>query len=68
MKSPVGLGFSCNQDKVCTPEETVRRFQQRLAEVDLDILKEVAVSTTAGWKSFCGMCPFSGPGHRFCPH
>ena len=33
--------YTYDQDKVFTPEETVRRFNERLAEVDLDILKEV---------------------------
>jgi ribosomal protein S12 methylthiotransferase accessory factor len=33
--------YTYDQDKVFTPVETVRRFKERLAEVDLDILKEV---------------------------
>jgi ribosomal protein S12 methylthiotransferase accessory factor len=33
-------GYTLDQDKVCTPEETVRRFRERLKEVDLDILEE----------------------------
>ncbi len=33
--------YTYDQDKVFTPEETVKRFKERLAEVDLDILKEV---------------------------
>ena len=33
--------YTFDQDKVITPEETVRRFKERLAGVDLDILKEV---------------------------
>ncbi len=33
--------YTYDQDKVFTPAETVRRFKERLAEVDLDILKEV---------------------------
>ncbi len=33
--------YTYDQDKVFTPEETVSRFKKRLAEVDLDILKEV---------------------------
>jgi len=45
-KRPIRLNdsikhYTYDQDKVCTPEETVARFKQRLAEVDLDILKEV---------------------------
>lgn len=32
--------FTFDQDKVMTPEETVRRFRERLKEVDLDILEE----------------------------
>lgn len=31
-------GYTLDQDKICTPEETVRRFKKRLKEVDLDIL------------------------------
>ncbi len=33
--------YTYDQDKACTPEETVARFMQRLREADLDILKEV---------------------------
>ncbi|KPK27995.1 MAG: hypothetical protein AMJ61_03880 [Desulfobacterales bacterium SG8_35_2] len=33
--------YTYDQDKVFTPEETIRRFKERLAGVDLDILKEV---------------------------
>ena len=33
--------YTYDQDKVFTPEETVRRFKAKLDEVDLDILKEV---------------------------
>jgi ribosomal protein S12 methylthiotransferase accessory factor len=33
--------YTYDQDKVFTPEETVRRFKERLADIDLDILKEV---------------------------
>ncbi|MBW2172028.1 MAG: YcaO-like family protein [Deltaproteobacteria bacterium] len=32
--------FTYDQDKVLTPEETVRRFKEKLKEVDLDILEE----------------------------
>jgi len=32
--------FTLDQDKVLSPEETVRRFRARLASVSLDILKE----------------------------
>ncbi|MBW1896464.1 MAG: YcaO-like family protein [Deltaproteobacteria bacterium] len=31
--------FTLDQDKILSPEETVRRFKERLKEVDLDILK-----------------------------
>jgi len=31
--------FTLDQDKVLTPEETVRRFRERLGEVNLDILE-----------------------------
>jgi len=33
--------YTYDQDKVFTPTETVKRFKERLARVDLDILKEV---------------------------
>lgn len=33
--------FTVDQDKVCSPLETVQRFKDRLTEVNLDILKEV---------------------------
>jgi ribosomal protein S12 methylthiotransferase accessory factor len=33
--------YTYDQDKACTPQETIDRFLQRLAEVNLDILKEV---------------------------
>ena len=32
--------FTYDQDKVLTPEETVRRFREKLGKVDLDILEE----------------------------
>ena len=33
-------GYTLDQDKILTPEETVRRFKEKLKAVDLDILKE----------------------------
>lgn len=33
--------YTYDQDKACTPQETIDRFLQRLEEVNLDILKEV---------------------------
>jgi ribosomal protein S12 methylthiotransferase accessory factor len=33
--------YTYDQDKACTPTQTVDRFQERLKAVDLDILKEV---------------------------
>lgn len=33
--------YTYDQDKAISPEETVRRFQDRLKNVDLDILKEI---------------------------
>ncbi|MFZ5765008.1 MAG: YcaO-like family protein [Thermodesulfobacteriota bacterium] len=33
--------YTLDQDKVCDPTETVRRFTERLKEVNLDVLKEV---------------------------
>jgi ribosomal protein S12 methylthiotransferase accessory factor len=32
-------GYTLDQDKILTPEETVRRFRQRLKRLDLDILE-----------------------------
>jgi len=32
-------GYTLDQDKIITPEETVRRFRARLKELDLDILE-----------------------------
>jgi ribosomal protein S12 methylthiotransferase accessory factor len=45
-KRPIRLAdcyktYTYDQDKVFTPAETVKRFKTRLAEVNLDILKEV---------------------------
>ncbi len=33
--------YTLDQDKVCTPVETVERFKNHLAEIDLDILQDV---------------------------
>jgi len=33
--------YTYDQDKACTPQETIDRFMKRLEEVNLDILKEV---------------------------
>ncbi len=33
--------YTLDQDKVCDPTETVRRFSERLKEINLDVLKEV---------------------------
>lgn len=33
--------YTLDQDKVCNPVETVKRFQEKLKHADLDILKEV---------------------------
>lgn len=33
-------GYTLDQDKILTPEETVRRFKEKLKTVDLDILEE----------------------------
>ncbi len=33
-------GYTLDQDKICMPEETVRRFKEKLKEVDLDILEK----------------------------
>ena len=33
--------YTYDQDKACTPEETVARFQERLRATNLDILKEI---------------------------
>ncbi|MBW1942602.1 MAG: hypothetical protein JRJ51_07190, partial [Deltaproteobacteria bacterium] len=32
--------YTHDQDKIQTPEETVRRFKEKLKKVDLDILEE----------------------------
>jgi len=45
-KKPIRLNdcmkhYTFDQDKVCTPVETVERFKEKLKNVDLDILKEV---------------------------
>lgn len=46
MPSPITYGDCCktytyDQDKVCSPEETIARLKQKLAEVKLDILSDV---------------------------
>ncbi len=33
--------YTYDQDKACTPQETVERFQQKLKDAELDILEEV---------------------------
>lgn len=33
--------YTYDQDKACTPQETVARFQERLRTINLDILKEI---------------------------
>jgi ribosomal protein S12 methylthiotransferase accessory factor len=33
-------GYTLDQDKIVSPEETVRRFKEKLKQVDLDILKK----------------------------
>ena len=33
--------YTYDQDKACTPEETVARFQERLRATNLDVLKEI---------------------------
>ncbi|HHO47379.1 MAG TPA: tetratricopeptide repeat protein [Desulfobacteraceae bacterium] len=33
--------YTYDQDKACTPQETIDRFMRRLQEINLDILKEV---------------------------
>ena len=45
-KKPIRLTDCCkhytlDQDKVCTPTETINRFKERLAAEQLDVLKEV---------------------------
>ena len=32
-------GYTLDQDKLLSPEETVRRFREKLKKVDLDILE-----------------------------
>jgi ribosomal protein S12 methylthiotransferase accessory factor len=46
IKKPIRLHdcqkkYTYDQDKACTPVETVQRFMDKLKEVDLDILREV---------------------------
>ena len=38
---PCRKQYTFDQDKACSPEETVRRFKRRLEEAGLDILREV---------------------------
>ncbi len=38
---PCQKKYTYDQDKACTPEETVARFQERLRATKLDILKEI---------------------------
>lgn len=38
---PCPKGYTYDQDKACTPEETVARFQERLRATDLDVLREI---------------------------
>ncbi|MBW1840816.1 MAG: YcaO-like family protein [Deltaproteobacteria bacterium] len=33
-------GYTLDQDKICTPEETVKRFKNKLKKIDLDILEK----------------------------
>ncbi|MCB2182111.1 MAG: YcaO-like family protein [Desulfobulbaceae bacterium] len=45
-KNPIRLQdcvkhYTLDQDKVCTPVETVKRFKERLKKLNLDVLKEV---------------------------
>lgn len=38
---PCRKHYTYDQDKACTPEETVARFQERLRATNLDVLKEI---------------------------
>lgn len=38
---PCRKNYTYDQDKACTPEETVARFQERLRATNLDVLKEI---------------------------
>jgi ribosomal protein S12 methylthiotransferase accessory factor len=38
---PCRKQYTYDQDKACTPEETVTRFQERLKATNLDVLKEI---------------------------
>ena len=33
-------GYTLDQDKICTPEDTVKRFKDKLKAVELDILEQ----------------------------
>lgn len=46
MPAPITYGdcfkqYTYDQDKVCTPEETIARLKQKLADIKLDILRDV---------------------------
>ena len=38
---PCSKQYTLDQDKACSPEETVARFQERLGASNLDVLKEI---------------------------
>ncbi|MBM9614018.1 YcaO-like family protein [Desulfobulbus rhabdoformis] len=38
---PCSKQYTLDQDKACSPEETVARFQERLKTTNLDVLKEI---------------------------
>ncbi|OGR03867.1 MAG: hypothetical protein A2511_07955, partial [Deltaproteobacteria bacterium RIFOXYD12_FULL_50_9] len=61
--------YTYDQDKVYTPTETVRRFKERLQEVNLDILKEVRRIDNGRldipvYFSLCGKDAFAAIGNK----
>lgn len=61
--------YTLDQDKVCSPVETVKRFKQKLSEVDLDILKEVRRIDTGRldipvYFSICGRDAYNAIGNK----
>jgi len=62
-------GYTLDQDKVCTPRETVERFKKLLQEVDLDILREVKRIDTGRlgipvYFSICGRDAYQAIGNK----
>lgn len=61
--------YTYDQDKACTPQETIDRFMKRLQEIDLDILKQVKRIDTGRldipvYFSLCGKDALSTIGNK----